>query len=222
MWLSTSPGQVFAGRASRRRSALAIVIGLHVGIFLLILTAKFVVPHVVEMPLIVDLLPAAEMPKPPEAKPLPVAKALPTKPHAPAPKPPRPLLEASTSVVVAASAPVASTPEIKPPASSFPPAAPAAEPVSQARFDADYLRNPAPPYPASARRMGEEGKVILRVLVSPQGNAESVDIKTSSGSQRLDDAAVNTVKHWKFIPAKRGDSPVQSAVLVPIVFKLEQ
>lgn len=222
MWLSTSPGQISSVRASRRGGGLAIVIGLHVGIFLLVLTAKIVVPQVMEMPLVVDLLPAAEIPKLPEAKPLPVAKALPAKPHSPASKPLTPLLEASTSNVVAASAPVVSTAEIKPPASSFPPAAPATEPVSQARFDADYLRNPAPPYPASARRMGEEGKVILRVLVSPQGSAESVDIRTSSGSQRLDDAAVNTVTHWKFIPAKRGDSPIQSAVLVPIVFKLEQ
>jgi protein TonB len=70
--------------------------------------------------------------------------------------------------------------------------------------------------------MGEEGKVILRVLVSAQGAADSVEVKTSSGSQRLDDAAVNTVKLWKFIPAKRGETAVQSAVLVPIIFKLEQ
>jgi protein TonB len=70
--------------------------------------------------------------------------------------------------------------------------------------------------------MGEEGKVILRVLVSAQGAADSVEVKSSSGSQRLDDAAVNTVKLWKFIPAKRGETAVQSAVLVPIIFKLEQ
>jgi protein TonB len=70
--------------------------------------------------------------------------------------------------------------------------------------------------------MGEEGKVVLRVLVSPKGTAESIEIKTSSGSTRLDEAALNTVRHWKFIPAKRGDSPIQSWVLVPIIFKLEQ
>ena len=94
--------------------------------------------------------------------------------------------------------------------------------ISRARFDADYLHNPAPPYPPLSRRMGEEGKVILRVSVNPQGGADQVEIRSSSGSQRLDESAVNTVKHWKFIPAKRGDSAVQSWVLVPIVFKLEQ
>ena len=70
--------------------------------------------------------------------------------------------------------------------------------------------------------MGEEGKVILRVSVNPQGAADSVEIRTTSGSPRLDEAAVNTVKRWKFIPAKRGETAIQSWVLVPIIFKLEQ
>ena len=99
---------------------------------------------------------------------------------------------------------------------------PAPEPLTQARFDADYLANPAPPYPALSRRLGEEGKVILRVSVSPQGAADSVDIKTSSGSPRLDEAAQKTVRNWKFIPARRGDMAVQSWALVPVIFKLEQ
>ena len=70
--------------------------------------------------------------------------------------------------------------------------------------------------------MGEEGKVVLRVLVTPSGNAESIEIKTSSGSQRLDDSAMKTVRNWKFVPAKRGETAVASSVLVPIIFKLEQ
>jgi len=69
--------------------------------------------------------------------------------------------------------------------------------------------------------MGEEGKVILRVSVNPQGGADSVEIKTSSGSLRLDESAQKTVRNWKFIPAKRGETAVQSWVLVPIIFKLE-
>ena len=70
--------------------------------------------------------------------------------------------------------------------------------------------------------MGEEGKVILRVQVTPQGSASEVEIRTSSGSPRLDEAAQKTVRNWKFIPAKQGDTAVQSWVLVPIIFKLEQ
>lgn len=92
----------------------------------------------------------------------------------------------------------------------------------QARFDADYLKNPPPTYPPISRRMGEEGKVTLRVLVSPEGTAQQVDIKTSSGSSRLDNSAQRTVRGWKFIPAKRLGIAVESWVLVPILFKLEQ
>ena len=192
-----------------------IVIGLHVGIFLLIMALKTVIPQIMEIPLVVDLIqPPAEQ-KQPEAKPLPMAKPVPVKaPRTATPKVAAPLIEATQSITPAPAAVLATPAETKP--------TPAPEPVSQPRFDADYLKNPSPPYPPLARRMGEEGKVVLRVSVNPQGTADSVEIKTSSGSARLDDAAANTIKRWKFIPAKRGDSTIQSWVLVPIIFKLEQ
>ncbi|NTV72185.1 MAG: energy transducer TonB [Azonexaceae bacterium] len=199
----------------QRSGLLGVVIGLHVGVFLLILAAKTVVPQIMEIPLVVDLLQPTEAQKAPEPKPLPMVKPTPVKaPPTPAPKAAPPQIEATQSSVPAPSAPVAAPLEAKP-------TPPAPEPVSQARFDADYLKNPAPPYPPLARRMGEEGRVLLRVLVTPQGTAESVEIKTSSGSDRLDDSAQRTVRNWKFIPARRGDSAVQSWVLVPIIFKLE-
>jgi protein TonB len=90
-----------------------------------------------------------------------------------------------------------------------------------ARFDADYLNNPKPPYPAFSRRLGEQGKVLLSVSVSTQGQPENIEIKLSSGSPRLDQAALDAVKRWRFVPAKRGDTPIQSWVTVPIVFSLE-
>ena len=93
---------------------------------------------------------------------------------------------------------------------------------SGARFDADYLKNPAPPYPPQSRRFGEEGRTLLRVFVTADGSAQQVEIRTSSGSSRLDDSAQRTVRGWKFVPAKRGGVAVDSWVLVPIVFKLEQ
>lgn len=201
--------------SAQRSNLLGVVIGLHAAVFLVIMAAKTIVPEIVEMPLIVDLLqPPAEI-KQPVAKPLPMVKPQPVR--QPIPKTPTPVIEATRSEQPAVAAPLASPPDIKP----APPAPPAAEPVSQARFDADYLKNPAPPYPPLSRKIGEEGKVILRVSVNPQGSADSVEIKTSSGSQRLDESAQRTVRNWKFIPAKRGDTAVQSWVLVPIIFKLE-
>jgi protein TonB len=88
-------------------------------------------------------------------------------------------------------------------------------------FDAAYLKNPPPPYPAQSRRLGETGRVVLRVLVTAAGTPERVELRTSSGSQRLDGAALRTVQHWKFVPARQGDTPVSAWVLVPILFTLE-
>jgi protein TonB len=98
-------------------------------------------------------------------------------------------------------------------------AAPAAI-VSDPRFDAAYLDNPAPVYPALSRRMSEEGRVLLRVYVEAGGRPSQVQIKTSSGSPRLDRAAGQAVSRWKFIPARRGAEAVGAWVLVPIVFNL--
>ncbi len=204
---------------ARRSGLLGIVIGAHLLALLAVLASKAVVPQLMEMPMVVDLLPPpAVLEKQPAAKPLPVVKPQSVVRPKPAPASPSPVIEATQSAVPAPAAPLAAPPEVKP----APPAAPVAETVSQARFDADYLRNPAPAYPPLARRMGEEGKVLLRVAVNPLGSADSVDIKTSSGSARLDEAARKTVLNWKFIPAKRGDSAVHSWVVVPIIFKLEQ
>lgn len=200
--------------ASRRSSLLSIVIGAHAGIALFVAAVKTVAPQVAEMPLIVDLLhPPAEVRKEPEAKP--VARPQPVRPK-PLPQTPQAPIEATTSSLPAPAAPVAVPAEARPT-----PPGPVAEAVTQARFDADYLRNPAPYYPPLSKRLGEEGKVILRVAVNPQGATDNIEIKVSSGSQRLDDAALNTVRTWKFIPAKRGDVAVPSWVLVPIIFKLE-
>ena len=87
-------------------------------------------------------------------------------------------------------------------------------------FSADYLNNPAPVYPPLARRMGEQGKVLLRVFVEPDGLPGEVLVRTSSGSARLDQAAVDTVRRWKFVGARRGVEPIGAWVVVPINFTL--
>lgn len=93
--------------------------------------------------------------------------------------------------------------------------------VSTPIFNADYLDNPSPPYPALSRRLHEEGRVMLRVLVGVDGRAEQVQVRASSGSVRLDGSASETVRRWKFVPAKRGAESVSAWVLIPISFRLE-
>lgn len=81
--------------------------------------------------------------------------------------------------------------------------------------------NPKPPYPLAARRMGVEGVVMLDVLVRPDGSPGDVRVRNSSGSPILDESAVETVRSkWRFVPARRGDSPVESRVTFPIRFRL--
>jgi protein TonB len=94
------------------------------------------------------------------------------------------------------------------------------ESFTEANFRANYAQNPKPDYPAVAKSRGWSGKVLLKVQVSAQGNSDSVAIEQSSGHEILDESAVEAVKKWRFIPAKRGETPVASSVIVPIVFTL--
>jgi protein TonB len=95
-----------------------------------------------------------------------------------------------------------------------------AETYSEASFKANYGINPKPIYPPLARSRGWEGKVLLRVNVSADGHADSVAIYHSSEHEVLDDAAVEAVEKWLFIPAKQGDRAVPCTVIVPINFTL--
>jgi len=164
-------------------------------------------------PIMVDLIlpPKVEPPKPQPPtelpKPRPVAKQIerPTEP---------PLLTAP------AQAPsLVTAPPPPPVVVAAPPAPPV--PVTPPVFNADYLDNPAPAYPGVSRRMREQGRVLLRVLVNVKGSADEVQLRATSGYPRLDEAALDTVRRWKFVPAKRGAELVPAWVLIPISFRLE-
>ncbi len=93
-------------------------------------------------------------------------------------------------------------------------------PVAEAASAARVLRAEEPPYPAAARRLGEQGVVLVRVLVGADGRAERVELASSSGSSRLDDAALAAVRHWLFRPATAGAGPVASWTTLRVVFRL--
>lgn len=88
-------------------------------------------------------------------------------------------------------------------------------------YKADYLNNPKPPYPLAANRMGFHGKVVLNVEVLADGKAGQVLLYQSCGHAILDNAALQTVKTWRFTPARRLGQNVTEWFLVPVVFKLE-
>lgn len=87
-------------------------------------------------------------------------------------------------------------------------------------FNANYLNNPAPYYPLAEKRKGVQGKVLLNVAVKVDGTPATVEISRSSGSSALDEAALDAVRQWKFVPARRGGQFVQANVIVPVEFKI--
>lgn len=85
----------------------------------------------------------------------------------------------------------------------------------------DYLRNPPPVYPEISRRLREEGTVWLKTSVNVKGRATQINIVKSSGFDRLDKAAQNSVRQWRFRPAQFAGLAVESMVEIPIIFQLK-
>lgn len=127
---------------------------------------------------------------------------------------------AAEPVLPAAPAPTESAPVAV--AARAPAPAPRAPdlPASPPRFDVALLDNPKPAYPAMARRLGVQGTVRLKVLVSAGGLPEKIELKESSGSDMLDRAAQEAIRRWRFVPAKRGEAAFADWVVVPIKFTL--
>lgn len=171
----------------------------------------------------VALLPPPPPPpkvKPEPPKPEPKPKAQPRVKPVPRPLlPPQPVAERIMEQAPEP-APLAVAPSPPAPVSEAPPKA--AEPVVEApRFNAAYLNNPPPVYPLAARRRGIEGRVLVRAEVQADGSCSRVALKKTSGSELLDQAALEAVRKWHFVPAKKGAQAITAWVEVPITFKLE-
>lgn len=225
--------------ALRRLSptTLLLVLAAHLGVAATLSAMRdpAVVPP--QTPLMVEVLTpqAVDQPKPstpditppkprplarqPQASRVPDTPVLATRPAVPEPSaaearvvPPAPLPPVNTPVQPA---PVAAAPVSH--------AVPVAQPVATApRFDADYLDNPRPAYPPISRHEREQGTVKLNVYVEASGQAGKVELASSSGYERLDKAAMATVRRWRFTPARRGTEAVADWVTVPIVFSLKE
>lgn len=87
--------------------------------------------------------------------------------------------------------------------------------------DAAYLNNPKPAYPNMSRRLGEQGRVMLRVYVGTDGLPKEAQIHKSSGYERLDHAAETAVMRWRFSPGTRNGAVEPMWVIIPINFVME-
>ncbi|MGC4365899.1 energy transducer TonB [Hydrogenophaga sp. R2] len=218
-------------QTSRRIAVVSTVVGLHLaGVWalqsgLLRRAVELVVPVEVMAEFIEAPQPQIPPAPPTPAAPPSPARAAPAPRVAPAPAP-RPEPVASPSPTPSPLAPqVAPAEPVAAPAVAPAPAAPPAPPAPPAvvlpSTNADYLNNPRPPYPALSRRLGEQGKVTLRVFIETDGTASRAEVRTSSGFERLDQAALQTVLRWRYVPGKRGGTPEAMWVTVPINFVLE-
>ncbi|WP_182118864.1 energy transducer TonB [Acidovorax sp. FHTAMBA] len=227
-----------AGGVSRNAVIVGSVVALHVaGIWalqsgLVRKAAEVIVPAELLSEFIAPPAPPKVAPPPPAPPPppTPAPKAPPRIAPRPAPMPvavadPTPAPTAPTGIATPQPpAPPTDAPAVPPSPAPAPPAppAPAAPPrIELPSSDAAYLNNPRPSYPAISKRMGEQGKVVLRVLIGTDGLPQKVEVSTSSGFDRLDRQAQDAVMRWRFVPGKRNGVPEAMWNLVPINFVLE-
>ena len=161
--------------------------------------------------------------QPPTAQPLP-APSVPARSQPPAALPPA-AQAPSSQAPAGASAPAAPAAQANAASASAAAgsavASPAPARIELPSSSADYLNNPKPAYPGLSKRLGEEGKVVLRVLIEADGSASKAEIRSSSGYDRLDQAALQTVLRWRYLPGKRNGVAEAMWFNVPINFVLE-
>ncbi|HEY9097817.1 MAG TPA: energy transducer TonB [Thiobacillus sp.] len=217
-----------------RAVGLLVVLALHGGVLYGLWSARLIPPPAEAVTLFVNLIhpPSAPRVTPPLPPPSPVKRDAPPpvkQPHyhlaAQAPvespqeaveplPPPEPVVEPPPPVPVPVPVPVQ---EPSPPAPPKP-----AGPVALASDLAVACPERRPPvYPPLSRRLGETGKVVLRVELDETGRVSTAQVVTSSGSNRLDAAALAAVRTWRCHPAQRDGQAVRSLATQPFNFTLE-
>ncbi len=246
--MSASLSPVSSVNPFNRLGALGLVLLLHLAFFYALqggLTQPARSPAPREI--IATLIAAQPAAAPAPPAPAPAVQPAPPKPQVaprptPQPRPPRPAVtpkpapqpapKAITPPAEPAPAPLATeTPAAAAPTSSAPAATapgPAASSASSTPAQprtvtsgVEYLQPPRPEYPALSRRMGEEGTVMLRILINERGRAERADIHKSSGVPRLDDAARQAALRAVFKPYTENGRPVPVYAILPISFQLD-
>jgi protein TonB len=226
----SSPAPAPPPRMDRRLYTVLAVIGLHVlGLWAL---QSGLLRRAVE--LVVPITVMVESINPPAPAPLapPVHTAKPLPQRAPAPKPVQRALPTPQPLAIADNKPTPAAVEIRPTpapepapvaaaAPSAPPAPPAPPRVELPSSSADYLNNPAPAYPAISKRLGEQGKVMVRAYIDANGAPGQAQIARSSGYERLDQAALQAVLKWRFVPGRRNGVAEAMWLNLPIQFSLD-
>ncbi|HVZ42822.1 MAG TPA: TonB family protein [Ramlibacter sp.] len=172
---------------------------------------------------IITPAPKVETPPPAAPKVEPTPKKLPPPPRPealPVPAPPSPNAPVATTLPQPPAPPIA-TPVAAEPSPPAPPAAPAPPKIELPSSDATYLQNPSPVYPPVSKRMGEQGKVVVRVLIGADGLPQRAEVKVSSGFDRLDRAALDYILKCRYRAGTVNGVPQAMWKDAPVNFVLE-
>ena len=127
-------------------------------------------------------------------------------------RPPPSVAAPPPQIVIAAPPPVVAAPVVAAP----PPPPPPTE------LKAIEKTHSLPPYPALSQRMGEQGTTLLKVAIDTTGKVTDCTVVTSSGSTRLDAAAVESVKaNWRWQPPTQAGKPVAATTEVSVKWDLK-
>lgn len=163
-------------------------------------------------PLVVDLI--AEPPAPPAEKPEPQPVVI---------EKVQPMVIAPPPIVqtVAPPPPPIAVTTLPPPPKPVAAPAPPAGPVTVGNLDERLLEGRPPRYPMESRRKREQGTVIVRLLIGVDGRVAQISIAQSSGFERLDQAAVQAIRSWRWQPIIRDGAPVEVRGLYSMPFTLQ-
>ncbi len=198
---------------AERAAGLVVVVALHGAVLYALLSHRIIPAPDEVVTLFVETLRQ-------ETPPAPVEKPKPVRMEKPRPaEQPRPQQLVAEAPVTTPAEPVAA-----PPAPRIEAAA-AVKPTGPVTLDAELAmscRERTPPtYPPQSRRLGEEGKVVLRVELDEQGSVAAAAVASGSGHARLDQAALAAVKTWRCTPAQRDGRPARAVALQPFRFVLQ-
>lgn len=198
-----------AAPAVRQRAIIvSAVVVTHAAVVAMILRAEVRVdqppqPHVIRLQIAAFAGPQARQPSPPPMRP-PLAGAQQSRPQM------KPAQSQPAQSQMQATSPTTPVTPAEPVGRAAAPSITNNIAVSEDRqptIDASFRGNQPPVYPVIARRRGEQGTVILRVLITPDGRASDVELVRGSGSAHLDRSAIETIRQWRFVPAIKGGRP---------------
>ncbi|WP_229505127.1 energy transducer TonB [Massilia mucilaginosa] len=227
MTFSTEPGMgdptAVVAKLRAKFGPVAVVIAIHAALFYLI--SSGLLHRMAEVALPQAIMVSFVAPPPPKPATPAAPKVVAVATLRPPPRvvvPVTPIVQVPVQNTITASppsAPVASEAPAAPVLVAAPPAPPSPGPKT-ITSGVEYIQAPQPVYPTMSKRMGEQGKVVLLILVNEKGMPDQVKVQSSSGSSRLDEAGRQAAMRAVFKPHVEDGHAVSVYVIVPLTFQL--